>query len=115
MSKTSFTPGPWTATPEGNGEWGIDSEEWGIAHVAGAAGMEEPNGRSNENAHLIAAAPDLYAALAEAYEFAETANEWFGRDAAGEAQVNASPAMHQKAFYVSERLSAALAKARGES
>ena len=31
--------------------------------MAAAAGMEDPNGRSDANAHLIAAAPDLYAAL----------------------------------------------------
>ena len=61
--KPNWTPGPWTATSEDNGEWGIDSENWGIAVVAACAGMEDPNGRSDANAHLIAAAPDLYAAL----------------------------------------------------
>lgn len=58
-----WTPGPWVATPEDNGEWGIDSESWGIATVAACAGMEDPNGRSDANAHLIAAAPDLARAI----------------------------------------------------
>lgn len=59
MSKPSHTPGPWIATPEDNGEWGIYSANWGIATVAACAGMEAPNGRSDANARLIAAAPTM--------------------------------------------------------
>ena len=61
--KPKWTPGPWAATSEDNGEWDIYSESWDIATVAARAGMEDPNGRSDANAHLIAAAPDLAEAL----------------------------------------------------
>lgn len=61
---TKHTPGPWAAKPKGKlGEWHIDSAEWGIAIVAGGAGHEGFNGRSDENARLIAAAPELLEAL----------------------------------------------------
>jgi hypothetical protein len=63
---STFTPGPWVATPANSGEWNIDSvapDDWCIARVMGGAGLEDPNGRSDENARLIAAAPDLLATL----------------------------------------------------
>ena len=60
------TPGPWKATPANAGEWNIDGEgsnDWAIAVVCGGAGTEDPNGRTDANARLIAAAPDLLDAL----------------------------------------------------
>ena len=86
-----WTPGPWVATPDGNGEWGIDSESWGIATVAACAGTEDPNGRSDANANLIAAAPDMYVAL-------QMAQFWLDIDGRYDMQV----------------INAALAKARGQ-
>ena len=62
--ETKWTPGVWLATPDGNGEWGVDTDDgWGIATVAANAGMGGENGFTDGNDHLIADAPDLYAAL----------------------------------------------------
>jgi hypothetical protein len=67
MTDVRHTPGPWIATPANSGEWNINSVDeddgWCIATVMGGAGLEDPNGRSDENACLIAAAPDMLAAL----------------------------------------------------
>jgi hypothetical protein len=67
---TKHTPGPWVATTGNHGEWNINSVDddggWAVAVVMGGAGLEDPNGRSDENARLIAAAPDLLEALTEA-------------------------------------------------
>lgn len=54
------TPGNWLASPDGNGEWGVDTDDgWGIATVAASAGLKGDNGFTEGNARLIAAAPDL--------------------------------------------------------
>ena len=54
------TPGPWVTTPEPNGkEWGVDAGPWGICICADAPGK----GTAEDNARLIAAAPDLLDAL----------------------------------------------------
>jgi hypothetical protein len=55
-----FTPGPWEAEPQtGRGAWIKGSDgEW----AALSCGDTDERGRAN--AHLIAAAPDLYEALA---------------------------------------------------
>lgn len=61
MTETAkHTPGPWLASPEDNGyEWGVDAGEWGICICADSPG----DGSAKANANLIAAAPDLLAAL----------------------------------------------------
>jgi hypothetical protein len=76
---TAHTPGPWVATPANSGEWNIDSvapDDWCIARVMGGAGLEDPNGRSDANARLIAAAPDLLAALKMLDERGHTQATW---------------------------------------
>ena len=57
MSKTKFTPGPWlfSSYKSGTSVIVIDGKEFGVATV------NYPN--RDANAHLIAAAPDLYEAL----------------------------------------------------
>lgn len=57
MSEPKFTPGPWKISEYRNGHSMIieGSDEWDVAEVG------YPN--RDPNAHLIAAAPDLYKAL----------------------------------------------------
>jgi len=63
----SHTPGPWTARPSFSMHWdyAIETDDVDIAHVLRLAHHDEPRelaiGRAN--AHLIAAAPELLAAL----------------------------------------------------
>lgn len=75
QSEVGHTPGPWIATPANGGEWNITAGAWAIALVMGSAGHEGPNGCSDENARLIAAAPDLLEALKTAKE---TIRLWHG-------------------------------------
>lgn len=61
MSKPKFTPGPWVAEQDGGkGSWvkGVTGE-WA------ALSCGDTDESANANAHLIAAAPVLYAALDE--------------------------------------------------
>jgi hypothetical protein len=58
--KTQHTPGPWIATVIGTGYSVRTTKDRGIAKVYDQAENDE-TGKSN--AHLIAAAPDLLAAL----------------------------------------------------
>ena len=105
--KPKWTPGPWAATSEDNGEWDIYSESWDIATVAARAGMEDPNGRSDANAHLIAAAPDLAEAL-------DCLAKWF--EGSGESIKRQWDRVPPEARVEVRRLMlAALAKARGET
>lgn len=115
MSETKFTPGPWklcrhlqsaekdAACPCGyrGGIWGADGEhivcEMGSTATPGQEGLEPPRyERPTElaNAALIAAAPDLYAALDDMVKLA--------------IQLGAIDLETHDAF-------AALAKARGET
>lgn len=68
---SGHTPGPWTTSYMGNGEWevvanGPDRDDVaGICIVAGGLGTVLEDGRdyeSDANARLIAAAPELLAA-----------------------------------------------------
>ena len=96
MSETKFTPGPWlfSSYKSGNSVIVIDGKEFDVATV------NYPN--RDANAHLIAAAPELYEALShlEPYLdaiicYASTIEE------------------HPQNGYILET-KAALAKARGE-
>ena len=60
MSAPRFTPGPWTYDRCG-AVWATGGEEGDLAPVAQIA--TDPEREVPENGHLIAAAPDLYAAL----------------------------------------------------
>lgn len=65
---TKFTPGPWTVWGKGYSPWCVMPHEHSPAyqdrHSRGIATMENWDpGEAKANAHLIAAAPDLLAAL----------------------------------------------------
>lgn len=66
MSEEQFTPGPWEVCPIDDGcGYGIDGAN-GEAVCFWAAGDEPNNGiQKGSDAHLIAAAPELYEALAD--------------------------------------------------
>lgn len=71
MSDTKFTKGPWVATLDEDGyEASVVTScgiEWDIATVICDPGYNSTGGdvEAINNAHLIAAAPDLYDACAE--------------------------------------------------
>lgn len=62
--KTSFAPGPWTINPQYNHEhdcgWRIEAKSGPPVAIACYRGGTGP---AKANAYLVAAAPDLYAAL----------------------------------------------------
>lgn len=64
MSETKFTPGPWfvsTANDENAYEMGVQSEhdvKWHVCDICGGRDIDQ-----QANAHLIAAAPELFEAL----------------------------------------------------
>lgn len=66
MSEASFSPGPWTAR-RNNSFWQIDAGDFGQIGDSCSSSCTEEFGGSEElgraNAYLMAAAPDLYAAL----------------------------------------------------
>lgn len=69
----AHTPGPWNARPRrGNGdEWWVEAapkRPGGAGYVAECVGRQAEN---SDNAHLIAAAPDLYEALKEVAHHAD--------------------------------------------
>lgn len=58
MVEPEFTPGPWVGSPDG---WSVRASDYRVANVVATS----PDGerRHEANARLIAAAPDLLAAL----------------------------------------------------
>lgn len=101
-----FTPGPWTVDASGGGvEFVVAAPDpeapedpWSVALVFGFCGYA---GDTPANAHLIAAAPDLYEALERLIGFAESAE---ARTLVGD----------EGCLWPMEFARAALAKARGE-
>lgn len=69
-SETRFTPGPWTTEPHGNTTAFYSGASHGLNGRHGLRLMNLDDGDRNfdANAQLIAAAPDLYAALARYVE-----------------------------------------------
>jgi hypothetical protein len=60
---SEHTPGPWLADVDGSG-WSINTEDKGVAFTCGEANDEDiSKDEEAANARLIAAAPDLLAAL----------------------------------------------------
>lgn len=101
MSETRFTPGPWRIVSERDDELKVKGpqDEW-VADCADGFWSDEADGwimadESEANAHLIAAAPDLYDTLVDLR--------------AALAELDAE--LHAKAIAV---IDLALAKARGE-
>lgn len=62
MRETKFTPGPWTASKYGDSFAIFDEKKSRICYCYGSFENRSPE-ESGENAHLIAAAPELYEAL----------------------------------------------------
>jgi hypothetical protein len=64
MSEAKFTPGPWLA--EKIGKWGVYSDDATGSIVAQCGGFKfapRPEVEQEANAHLIAAAPEMYEAI----------------------------------------------------
>jgi hypothetical protein len=104
MSEPKFTKGPWnTICTEGSCECGLVFGEGGTVFIANAYGPRDVEqcdpvpGREEQigNQHLIAAAPDLYAALGECLD-----------------ALNNFGMLYADRLF--EQVLAALAKARGE-
>ena len=95
-----FTPGPWFTHPStvSEGSYVIESRELPIL----ASTFNWPK-NAEANAHLIAAAPELYEALEDVYRYISPMLSW--RDDA-----------HQNTHFqiVLQKISTALSKARGE-
>ena len=72
------TPGPWTVFDE---KWGIGVTT-DCADIAHCGGFDTNRSRDEEraNARLIAAAPDLLAALSECFSFIGTLDQTEGSD-----------------------------------
>lgn len=75
MTQTNHTPGPWTAEHSNYGD-----EIWFGGYGAGMWTVEPIgaylDGASKENARLIAAAPDMLAALVEAADALNDSGEY---------------------------------------
>jgi hypothetical protein len=97
MNKTKFTPGPWIKRGKGTIETSGGAE---VASVMDGQMLDRVDHETQEaNAHLIAAAPELYEALEELH-----------------AQQNGPPLEKYKTRWekAMRKTEAALAKARGE-
>jgi len=92
MNEQKHTPGPWSATKQSKTSYRIDTAgeqfpEWkGLAHVFIAVGTED---ESKANASLIAAAPDMLAALRALYEHCAMIHKSWG-DGDNSKQANAA-------------------------
>jgi len=99
LTKAGFTPGPWRIHNNGADTAGevavVYCTSAGYANICGARDREWSESANDANAHLIAAAPDLYEALENLIAWIDP-NENYD-----EPQTNAAYA--------------ALAKARGEA
>jgi hypothetical protein len=104
MSETKWTPGPWEIrrsklATDGAFDYAVSAGD--VPVIAEAFGRDAHGGwpPAEANAHLIAAAPDLYAALVAALEYVA---------------LYESEHMSNKALAVHQKGRAALARARGE-
>ncbi len=118
MSAPAFTPGPWRASePAHIAE--ADNSYWQIDAGRGYFGRRDPKGphgfslqgfMSPSDAALIAAAPELYAALEQAVAHIEQVHKPLTRDDAILSEVS-----HGGAYFDVAAARAALAKVRGET
>ena len=118
MSETRWTDGPWSCVRKHPHVWAIDAPggdidlghvKWhSLADVYGCDDMEEVGSeKARANAHLIAAAPELY----EALDKLKSSYEALAHDyeyAVGAGDIHPLHAEHI------QRCAAVLAKARGE-
>lgn len=97
MTETKFTPGPWKWVKSNDHDWSSYDLSPGILTKDTADGTPFGDEIDKANAHLIAAAPELYEKLAKI-------RGWINVDAEGP---------WGKRFYA--EVDALLAKARGEA
>lgn len=104
MSAGAWTPGPWAYSEELRANFSMVSGAERV--VAGIPNDADPDGLAEQraNAHLIASAPDLYAAL----EALVTRRDRAVRETGGFVAADGSDGRYARAR-------AALARARGES
>ena len=79
MTEPKWTPGPWRLGHRQKAKVGVDGKGWfDLAKVVVCLkGSAEDSVEGTANAHLIAAAPDLYAALQAAFDMKVTCHtEW---------------------------------------
>lgn len=107
MTNTKFTPGPWKAEriesstkPIGLVYMRIYAKDGSLAFAGVYKDKKVTKTTAEANAHLIAAAPDLYAALSEAKLQIEYLHEKFAETGSGNNML--------------AKIDAALAKASGE-
>ena len=111
--KPGFTPGPWKAV-RGYSYWEVspaerkDWEPFTVADCCPSCPGDPDGGLQEANAHLIAAAPDLYEAVRELINQVEIAFDWSNDEPGENAYLDAATDAINKA-------KAALAKARGEA
>ena len=103
MSERKWTPGPW--------KWADDRDKTGLIYLTGVLIAEHTDGTpwgddmDRANAHLIAAAPELYEALEEIRDML-----WSRPDISDRLR----PLMGFAEEATNQKARAALAKARGE-
>jgi hypothetical protein len=119
MSETNFTPGPWAVSGTRDPSRGqrvagtVAGETFTICYAETPQQGGSPRHDMREgNAHLIAAAPDLYEAGGSAVSILESYIEFLHRIPADELEQHPYIPAVEEAF---DLLSAALAKARGQS
>jgi hypothetical protein len=98
MNETKFTPGPWIWGDDYQGLYGAGPNNQVLYYFCGEGMSLGYNKHMDANAHLIAAAPDLYEALEDLI-----IND-FGSDG-----------WNSRMERIAIRARAALAKARGEA
>lgn len=77
----SHTPGPWTVHAWGDNSYEVNAADSTVCNVPGFHDGTADEGVSEHNARLIAAAPDLLAALKRAVSEANCAMGYSGVDA----------------------------------
>jgi len=105
MSETKFTPGPWIKRGKGT----IETSGWAeVAAVMDGQMLDRVDHETQEaNAHLIAAAPDMYEELEcarDVFRFYQSHHEFKG---------GTEKAIRNKE--IADRIDRLLAKARGEA
>lgn len=80
MPDTEHTPGPWNICGDDRHEQPMITAATGALIAVCAHECVKPRGELRANARLIAAAPELAAALASALRWIGSLNDWAGAD-----------------------------------
>jgi hypothetical protein len=111
MSETKFTKGEWKATYDMDGDFIICADDTTLAGVGDYGGTSKVEDEAN--AHLIAAAPDLYASVSEFLAMRQAVIDVGGAQGPLDQQLIDKFAEMQ--IGVVHRARAALRRSRGES